>query len=191
MNYQKFLFNGSVVIFSLFLTIEVFAQNLDNSEQIQAKLQTIDWSVLFPEIPGCKPKIQAWQFDDFVEVQAYYLYVNKDLNRSNQREAFDYCGKISFAFSVSGKSIKPHSKTPRSTPFYRPFKIKNYDAYSSYLKCGVGSQGESIDVFFDDDKKLSVTSKVINGAIFKFAERVDYKKINLAIVKIANSIKQK
>lgn len=188
MKIQNFLF---IVFFSVLLIGETFAQSIVNSGEIKIDLEISDWSVLFPEIEGCERKIQTWGMGDTFLVYANYIGESSKLESSNQDGKSYLCGKIEYIFSVSGKTIKPRSSNFKPMPWYRPFKIKNYDASRVSPKCGVGSPGISIYVYFDDDKFLHVTEQRENGTILKFAEKADYEKIKLAIDKFVNSIKQK
>lgn len=150
--------------------------------------QSEDWAVLFPEIPDCERKIQTRNIEDFFTVEAIYLTSAKSLKRMPFQNKQYYCGKISFDFYISDKKFD--LKNRDSTPFYRSFKIKNYHAFRILPRCGVGSPGTSIDVYFDENKILRVTDRRDNAAILKFVERADYKKIKFAVNKFVNSIRE-
>ena len=187
MKIQNFLF---IILFSVLLIGETFAQSIANSGEIKIDLEASDWSVLFPEMQGCERKIQNWGMGDTFLVYANYIRESDNPGSSNQNGKSYLCGKIEYIFSVSGKTIKPQSSNFKPMPWYRPFKIKNFDASRVTPKCGVGSPGISIHVYFDNDKTLNVTAQEENKEILKFAERADYEKIKSAINKFVNSIKQ-
>lgn len=148
-------------------------------------LSEAEWSILFPRIPNCEPKeLMLEQTGDMARIYAFYSWTNSKPGTDIRPPKNYICGNIEYAFSISGKAIKPKFSDDKPSPFTTRFKLKTFDAYAVRQRCGVGSPGKSLDVYFANDKKLSVNDKT-RGGLIRFPEKADYLKIKAVISKLA------
>ena len=152
-------------------------------------LTEAEWAVLFPPVPECELKnLMTYQIGDIVQIYASYDWKRNNPAAENRPPTNYICGKIEYVFSISGKTIKPKFSDYKPSPFYIRFKIKTFDAYEIRPRCGVGSPGSVVNVYFEKDKKLSVTDKADYG-FFKFAKKANYAKLKTIINTLAGSLK--
>ncbi len=175
------------LLFPVLLVSNLFAQSMNTSVS-KLGLESDEWAVLFPQIPHCEQNILIQQIDDTASI--YALYVGKAVKSGKmiRYPKNNRCGKIEYVFSISGKSFSRKSTLSEPTPFYRPFKIKEFDTYTIYPRCGVGSPGISMSIFFDNDKIMYVNEKNQFG-LLKFPKRANFSKIKIIINKLTISIK--
>ena len=163
-----------------FLTVFIISANAVFAQ----KSENMDWTDLFPEIPGCERIIEPLtQTGKIFEQTARY-----QPSRNDNPRIYYGCGSITLRFEPSArKSASVNFSKQPNFPFTRKQTVKTFDAYTDSPLCGNDDWRGSIRVYFDEDKVLIVSAKRGAGDILKFAETADYELMKETIDKFVKA----
>lgn len=161
----------SVILGLLLLTDEVFSQ------------RATDLSVLFPEFPGCDRVLEPIKRTDKSYEQTAVYERGSQQDRGNPN--YFGCGSITFRFEPSARKTARENSSILDFPSRVPVKVNNFDAYRGSPLCGNDIWIGSTQVYFDDDKSLTVSAFMGADAILEFAQNADYLMLKKAMNKLA------
>lgn len=178
---MRFLFFS----FSLFIIFIGLAFNAF-SQQVNIVKQGEDWSALFPEIPNCERIIQPiTQKGEIFEQTA--VYERQGYQKYKNEQNYFRCGSITIRFAPSARKSARKNFTIINFPMTRKFQVKTFEAYRNTPRCGNDVSIGSTEVYFDEDKVLSVSAYIGAQAILDFALNADYELMKKSMSKLIKS----
>jgi hypothetical protein len=131
----------------------------------------IDWSPAFPEFVGCSRTIsKAIQMGQAVEQSAEYKVGDRP------------CGSIVLRREPRLLETKRRLYTPWHE--YYPstwITFRGFDAFRGTPLCGVDEWQGTLEIFFENDKTLTVSSYRLGPSIMDFANTTDFRQLSRAM----------
>lgn len=161
----------SVAFILMFFSEEAFSQRAS------------DLSGFFPEFSGCERVLEPIKRNEKGYEQTAVYQRGSQQERSNPN--YFGCGSITFRFEPSARKATRANPSILDFPFRQPFKLKKFDAYSYSPWCGNDMWLGSTQVYFDEDKVLTVSAYVGSHAILEYAQNADYAMLKKTMNKLA------
>jgi hypothetical protein len=164
--------------------ILILAGSVLGQAQARAGLKD-DWSAFFPEFKNCERTVNPIAINgDVIEQTADYEFPGR---RDRTDPNYFPCGSISLR--MAPRSLKP-MLAQDDIPFLPTSQkgiVRGYTAIHHSPLCGNDPWLGSLEVYFDDDKVLTVSASVGAAEILELAETAGYRAMKVSMDRLRRS----